>query len=46
MINLNSMYSKNKIDSFVKNAPILEDIIKAKPVAWLNPQRTGYAACT
>ncbi|MGO2358971.1 MAG: D-serine ammonia-lyase [Mesonia sp.] len=31
------MYSKNKIDSFVKDAPILENIISAKPVSWLNP---------
>lgn len=38
MININMMYPKNKIDSFVKDAPILEDIIKAKPVAWLNPK--------
>lgn len=32
------MYTKDKIDSFVKTAPILQDIINAKPVSWLNPE--------
>ncbi|HUH27951.1 D-serine ammonia-lyase [Gelidibacter sp.] len=32
------MYSKNKIDAFIKAAPILKDIIKAKQVSWLNPE--------
>lgn len=31
------MYSKDKIDSLLKASPILEDIINAKPVSWLNP---------
>lgn len=31
------MYSKNKIDSFIKESPILKEIIDLKPVAWLNP---------
>ncbi|SHG46727.1 D-serine ammonia-lyase [Salegentibacter echinorum] len=32
------MYSKSKIDSFVRTSPILKDVIRAKPVAWLNPE--------
>lgn len=31
------MYSKNKIKSFISHSPILEDIMMAKPVSWLNP---------
>jgi D-serine dehydratase len=31
------MYPKNKIDSFVQAAPILQEIINATPVSWLNP---------
>ncbi|MGV8993640.1 MAG: D-serine ammonia-lyase [Flavobacterium sp.] len=31
------MYSKHKIDSLIQVAPILQDIIDAKPVSWLNP---------
>lgn len=31
------MYSKNKIDSFVKQAPILKEIMDLEPVIWLNP---------
>ena len=31
------MYSKDKIDSLIKTSPILQEIIDAKPVAWLNP---------
>ena len=33
------MYSKNKINSFVKQAPILKEIIALKPVVWLNPNK-------
>lgn len=33
------MYSRNKIDSFVKQAPVLKDIMDLKPVVWLNPNR-------
>lgn len=33
------MYSKNKIDSFIKESPILKEIIDLKPVAWLNPNK-------
>ena len=31
------MYSKHKIDSLLQAAPILQEIIDAKPVSWLNP---------
>lgn len=31
------MYPKNKIEAFIKTAPILKDIIKAQPISWLNP---------
>lgn len=33
------MYSENKIDSFIKESPILKEIIDLKPVAWLNPNK-------
>ena len=32
------MYPKNKIEAFIKNAPILQEIIAAKPISWLNPE--------
>lgn len=32
------MYPENKIKSFIQNAPILKEIINAKPVSWLNPE--------
>ena len=32
------MFPKNIIETFVKASPILRDIIKAKPVCWLNPE--------
>jgi D-serine dehydratase len=31
------MYSKNKIVAYIKVSPILEYIMKSKPVSWLNP---------
>lgn len=31
------MYSQNKMNAFIKAAPILNDIINAQPVTWLNP---------
>lgn len=31
------MYSRSKIDSLIQLHPILQDIINAKPVSWLNP---------
>lgn len=31
------MYSKEKIDSFLIQAPILKEIMDLKPVVWLNP---------
>ena len=31
------MYPQSKIDSFVKASPILQEIIDAQPVTWLNP---------
>ncbi|WP_026450251.1 D-serine ammonia-lyase [Aequorivita capsosiphonis] len=37
------MYSKNKIDSFIKESPILKEIIDLKPVAWLNPNKKKMA---
>lgn len=33
------MYPKQKINSFIESHPILQDIINAKPVTWLNPDR-------
>lgn len=33
------MYSKKKIDSFIKESPILKEIIDLKPVVWLNPNK-------
>ncbi|WP_310991320.1 D-serine ammonia-lyase [Aequorivita marina] len=33
------MYSKDKIDSFIKETPILKEIIDLKPVTWLNPNK-------
>lgn len=33
------MYSKEKIDSFLKQAPILKEIMDLKPVVWLNPNK-------
>lgn len=33
------MYSKNKIDKLIKEAPILQEIIDLKPVSWLNPNK-------
>ncbi|MBJ7882041.1 D-serine ammonia-lyase [Gelidibacter salicanalis] len=32
------MYSKKEIDALIKNTPILQDIIDAKPVSWINPE--------
>ncbi|MEO5788220.1 MAG: D-serine ammonia-lyase [Gelidibacter sp.] len=32
------MYPINKIEAFIKSAPILQEIIAAKPVSWLNPE--------
>ena len=31
------MYSKDKIDSLILTAPLLQEIINAKPISWLNP---------
>lgn len=31
------MYPESKIQDLINTSPILEDIIKAKPVSWLNP---------
>lgn len=33
------MYTKSKIEKLKKEAPILQDIINLKPVAWINPNR-------
>ena len=33
------MYTKSKIDTLIKEAPILEEIIGLKPLIWLNPNR-------
>lgn len=33
------MYSKSKIDKFVSETPVLQDVIDLKPVFWLNPNR-------
>jgi len=33
------MYSKNKIDKLIVEAPILQEIIDLKPVSWLNPNK-------
>ncbi len=33
------MYSKNRIDSFIKHAPVLKEIMDLKPVVWLNPNK-------
>ena len=38
LITLNHMYSENDIADFIKDAPILQDIIDAAPVYWLNPE--------
>ena len=35
--NFEIMYSKNQINAFIEAAPILEEIIKTKPVSWINP---------
>lgn len=32
------MYTKNEIDALIKSAPILQDIIDAKVVTWINPE--------
>ncbi|MBK5213568.1 MAG: D-serine ammonia-lyase [Flavobacteriaceae bacterium] len=37
------MYSKNRIDSFVKHAPVLKEIMDLKPVIWLNPNKKSKA---
>jgi D-serine dehydratase len=37
------MFSKNKIDSFIKQAPILKEIMDLKPVIWLNPNKKPKA---
>ncbi len=37
------MYSKTKIDSFVKQAPVLKDIMDLKPIIWLNPNKKSEA---
>lgn len=33
------MYSLEKIDAFVKDTPILKEVIGLKPVSWINPNR-------
>lgn len=33
------MYPKDKIADFIKEAPILKDIVELKPVVWLNPNK-------
>jgi len=33
------MYSKSKIEKFIKEAPILQEIIDLKPVSWINPSK-------
>lgn len=37
------MYSENRIDSFVKQAPVLKRVMDLKPVAWLNPNKKSMA---
>ena len=37
------MYSKNRIDSFIKHAPVLKEIMDLKPVVWLNPNKKSKA---
>ena len=37
------MYSKDKIDSLVGQAPILREIMDLKPVIWLNPTKKSEA---
>lgn len=33
------MYSQDKIDHFIKETPVLRDVIDLKPVVWINPNR-------
>lgn len=33
------MYSKNKIDSLIREVPLLTDIMNMDPVVWLNPNK-------
>lgn len=33
------MYSPEKIDAFIKETPILKEVIDLKPVSWINPNR-------
>ena len=33
------MYSKSKIEKFIKEAPVLQEIIDLKPVSWINPSK-------
>ena len=37
------MYSKDKIDSLIREVPLLADIINLKPVVWLNPNMKAMA---
>ncbi|TXE10475.1 D-serine ammonia-lyase [Gelidibacter salicanalis] len=36
------MYSDKEITAFIKSAPILQDIIDAKVVTWINPELTPF----
>lgn len=33
------MYSPEKIDAFIKDTPVLKEVIDLKPVSWINPNR-------
>ena len=35
------MYPESKIEQLISSFPIINDIIKAKPVTWLNPNKTA-----
>src|SRR5690625_15246 len=37
------MYSPEKIEAFIKECPILKEIMDKKPVLWLNPQKKSQA---
>lgn len=37
------MYSKNKIDRLIQEAPILKEIMALEPVVWLNPNKKRKA---
>lgn len=41
--NYSAMYSKEEIHKFVKDTPILKDIMGLKPVVWLNPNKKTMA---